>query len=260
VKVKVDGVSLNYELTGQGKTITLIHGMGDNLHLWDNQVPVFSKKYQVLRFDTRGFGKSDVPREGYPAEALPQDVYGLLRALNIKETHLAGFSMGGVIALRFALDYPQMVKALIVVSSSSQVNPQAIDRYEQRARAAEQEGIQAIATDLERRFYPGFLQKSPDFLNKYRQQFLTNDPRGWAMAARSMARYNYTEELARIKCPTLVIVGENDVSVGVGGSVIISRRIPGSQLKIVKECGHDIAREKPEEFNGTVLEFLASVR
>ena len=168
--------------------------------------------------------------------------------------------MGGVVAQRFALDYPQMAKALIIVSSSSQVNPQAIDRYEQRARAAEEGGMKAIAQDLERRFYPGFLEKNPDFLKKYRKQFLSNNPRGWAMAARSMARYNYTEELARIKCPTLVIVGENDVSVGVGGSVIISRRIPGSQLKIIKGCGHDIAREKPEEFNAAVLDFLASVK
>ena len=168
--------------------------------------------------------------------------------------------MGGVIVQRVALDYPQMVKALIIVSSASQTNQQAEERYLTRAKAVEEGGMVAIATELERRFYPGFLQKNPDFLNKYREQFLSNNPRGWALAARAMSRYNCTEELARIKCPTLVMVGENDISVGVGGSVIMSRRIPGAQLMIVKECGHDIAREQPEEFNAAVLEFLASVK
>ena len=214
----------------------------------------------MLAYESRGLGQSDTPEEDYSADAFAKDLHALLTVLGIKETYVAGFSMGGVIAQRFTLDYPEMVKGLIIVSSSSQVNPQAIDRYDARARAAEEQGMEAVATDMERRFYPGFLEKNPDFLRQYREQFLSNDPRGWAKAGRAMARYHYTDELVNIKCPTLVIVGENDVSVGVGGSVIISRRIPGSKLIIVPECGHDIARERPQEFNAAVMEFLASIK
>lgn len=261
----IDDISINYELSGTGKTLALIHGMGDDLSLWANQVPGFSKKYQVLTFDVRGHGQSDKPRAGYSLQSYADDLYSLLKLLKIERAFLLGFSMGAVIAMKFSLDHPEMVKALIIVSSSSHVSPKATAGFEKLADTAEVYGMEALlgtpggSLFIQNRFLPAFAEKNPDFVAKFKQRWLLNDPKGFAGAARSMSSYNLTPELGKITCPTLILVGAEDKAVGVGGAVIINRNIRGSQLKIISECGHDIAREKAEELNAAVLEFLAQV-
>lgn len=264
MRVQIDGISLNYELAGSGRCLALIHGLGDDLTLWANQIPAFAKHYRVLRYDVRGFGESDKPEEEYSAEIFSEDLYLLLKALKIDEAFVLGYSMGGVIAQRFALDYPEITKALIIVSSASECNQQAIERYETTAHIAEKHGMEVLEREMEgyftkRRFFPGFAERNPDSVAKFRKHWLGNDPKGYARAARAMAKCALTSQLGNIRCPTLIIVGDKDISAGVGGSVIMSRHIPGSQLKMLKDCGHDPMTEQPELFNATVMEFLATV-
>ena len=264
MRAKIDGVCVNYELTGSGRCIALIHGMGDDLTLWANQITAFAKHYRVLGYDVRGFGKSDKPEEEYSLESFSQDLYLLLKALKIDEAFVLGFSMGGVIAQRFALDYPQITKALIVVGSASECNQQAIERYETTADIVEKHGMKVLEREMEgyfteRRFFPAFAKRNPDLVARFREHWLGNDPKGYARAARAMAKCALTPQLENIRCPTLIIVGDKDISVGVGGSVIMNRRIAGSQLKIFRDCGHDPMTEQAELFNATVLEFLTKV-
>jgi len=259
MRVKVDGVFINYELAGKGPCLALIHGLGGSLQVWHSQVLAFSKRYQVLTWDVRGFGGSDRPRGEYSAQLFASDLARLLKKLGIGRACVLGHSMGGVIALRFALDYPELTAALIVSASSSEVNPKAIEYWDGLAATIEKKGMEAVPFAPERFFSKGLAEKDPEFVAAYARTRPTNDPRAYARAARSMARYNYTSELGRIACPTLVVVGDQDVVTPPGGSVIMHRRIPGSRLVIFKELGHWSYIEKPEAFNSAVLDFLAEV-
>ena len=247
MRIKINDVSLNCELSGSGRTLSLIHGMGNSLSLWELVLPQWTKHFQVLAYDVRGHGQSDKHLGPYSAKMFVNDHYLLLKALHIEKNFILGFSMGGVIALQFALEHPEMTDALVVVSSSSEVSEKAIAMYEERAALVEQQGMETIASIVDTAFTPDFARQNPSVVAQYREILLQNHPEAYAAAARAMIRYNLTAKLGKISCPTLVIVGEKDISVGVGGSVIINRHIPNSKLTILPEAGHIIMQEKPDD-------------
>ena len=260
MRIKIDGCSLNYELSGSGEAITFIHGLGDSLGLWVNQVPLFSQRYQTLTYDVRGFGQSDKPPGEYSMDLLAQDLSSILKALDIEKSIIVGFSMGGVIATRFALDFPEAISGLVIASSSSEVNEKAIGMYHEWIEKVSKGGFTEFADAyVKGRFHPEFVKDNPEFISKWKEGWTGNDLHGWTQATLAITKYNYTAELENIACPTLVMVGDTDVSTGVGGSVIMHQRIAGSQLQILPDIGHDVVQEKPEVFNGVLVEFLNSV-
>src|SRR5260370_25285974 len=112
--VETNGTKLYYEMMGEGHPLVLIHGGYMDRRMWDDQLAVFAQHYRVIRYDVRGFGKSELPQVPY---ADRQDLAALLAFLGIEKPYLLGLSLGGVIALDFTLDYPDMVEALILFGS-----------------------------------------------------------------------------------------------------------------------------------------------
>jgi 3-oxoadipate enol-lactonase len=259
MRVKVNDIFINYEIAGSGKTLVLIHGLGGNTQTWDTQVPMLSRHYRVLTWDVRGHGGSDKPEGDYSAELFASDLTALLRALRIDSAFVLGHSMGGVIALRFALNFPDLCSALIVSSSSAQVNPQATKYWQDLAASVLEGGIEAFPFDSTRAFSKDFVERNPEAVEEFARKNPVNDPSCYAKAALAMSDYNYNDELGRIRCPTLIIVGDQDVMTPPGGSVRMNRLIPGSKLIIFKDSGHISYVEQPEVFSKTVLNFLAEV-
>ncbi|MBI2906473.1 MAG: alpha/beta fold hydrolase [Chloroflexi bacterium] len=259
MRLDLGDISINYELTGKGKLLTLVHGLGGSIASWESQVAEFSKKFQVLTWDVRGFGASDKPRGVYSAQMFADDLLSLLQKLGFSETFVLGHSMGGVIALRFTADHPEMVKGLIVASSASECNEAAAQRWNELADNIEKVGMTPVIETVERNFTPEFTAAHPDIVEQQKGLRLDNDPVAYAQAARAMALANLTGELGKIRCPVLFVVGDKDVNVGVGGSVRMHRTVAGSQLKILENCAHGIQVEKASEFNETVVEFLAQL-
>lgn len=120
MRVQINDISINCEIMGNGKTLVLIHGLGGNTSTWETQVPILSKHHQVLTWDVRGHGQSDKPEGDYSVKLFANDLAKLLRELRISSAFVLGHSMGGVIALKFALDFPNLCSALIVSSSSAE--------------------------------------------------------------------------------------------------------------------------------------------
>lgn len=108
-----------YEVYGNGEPLVLIHGLGLASSRWENQIPVFSQKYQVIVFDNRGVKQTDAPNSPYSTEEMADDTVALLQALNITKAHILGFSMGGMIAQYIAIKYPEIVNSLILISTAS---------------------------------------------------------------------------------------------------------------------------------------------
>jgi len=259
MRIQINDVALNCELAGKGRTLTLIHGLGGDLSRWAAFVPVLAEGYRVLTWDVRGFGQSDKPDEGYTPGQWAHDLSLLLGKLGIEKSYVLGISMGGVIAQRFALDYPQVVEALILVSTSSEVGERAAQAWEAQAAVLEQEGWDALAARRELAYAPAFAQAHPEILAEDAERIARNDPKAYVRATRGIGCYNFTPELHRISCPTLILQGEADVLTPPGGSVIMHRNIPGSELVLLKDCGHSIPIEQPQEFLRLLLGFLERV-
>jgi len=205
----------------------------------------------------RGFGRSDKPPGPYSATLWAQDLAGLLDALGIERACILGHSMGGVIAQRFALDFPEKVAVLILVSTSSQINEKATEHWLRQADQIEQEGFAAWIKRQQEGYTEDFLRAHPDQLETDRRRVAQNDSRAYADGARAVANYHFTAELERISAPTLIIQGLADAQTPPGGSVIISRRIGSSRLVMLEETGHSVHSERPEKFVALVEEFLA---
>ena len=258
---KVGDVHLNYELTGAGPTIALTHGIGGTGADFAPLVRLLAPRFQVLTWDVRGFGASDRPADGYSISRFAQDLAGLLDQIGAAQAVIMGTSMGGTISQRFILDFPERVAAAVIMSTSSEVNERGRERWTSQADAIEREGFAAYT----RRTRPPehteeYLRAHPELLEAEERRIRNNpDSRAYAQVARAVADYNYTAELEQVRVPTLVLVGSEDTSTPPGGSVIISRRIPGAELHILPGYGHSLYRDAPEQVAALVTAFLARV-
>ena len=266
MKIKANGISMNYEITGSGKCFTLVHGAGDNLGMWWNQVPIFSRNYRLLTYDVRGYGQTETPPDGYSIAILVEDLYQLLTALRINETYLMGYSMGGRIAVGLSISHPEIVKALVVANSplaplqrSPEQMKEMARQREQRMKASEGKNPQSAMEDFTTMvFSPGWPEKHRGIIEKYQKIRLTNDPKASQIAMRAMVLNEAIPDVSAIKCPTLIIGGEHDSLMGVDIIKAGKSLIPHSQL-IFMPTGHAAAIEMPDEFNKYVMEFLAKV-
>ncbi len=255
----VDGLRFRYAQDGQGTDLVLIHGLGGSLRDWDPIVPELSRHHRLLRWDVRGFGDSGKPSGPYSPQLFARDLVGLMRALGVTRTHVVGISMGGVIAQRFTLDYPDLVQSLTLISTSSEVGERARRDWEKTAAVIEQRGFPAGTEFAERVFAPSFVKAHPEVVKEMAARTVANDQQAYAAAARAISAYNWTADLSRIQAPTLILQGLDDVLTPPGGSVRMSRGIPRSRLLLIPDCGHDVPVEKPELLTHTLLAFLAGV-
>jgi len=259
MRVAAGDIVLNYELEGSGTPLVLTHGLGDTLHFWDDVVPMLTAHHAVLRWDVRGFGLSDKPAGPYTPALLAADLAALLDTLGIADAHVAGLSMGGVIAQRLALDHPTRVRSLVLVSTSSEVGPRGAANWQRLADTIEQRGFGSGARDASRAFSPAFGAAHPDIVAAAGAQTANNDPAAYAAAARAMSDYNWTAELARLRVPVLILQGLADQLTPPGGSVKMQRALPASRLLMVPDTGHSLSVEQPDLFTTAVLGFTAGV-
>lgn len=256
-KVEINGGKLYYEMAGKGRAVVLIHGGLADSRLWDDQFGEFAKHYRVVRYDLRGFGKSDFSMG--PLSHV-EDLAALLRFLKISKASLLGLSLGGIIAMDFTLEHPLMVERLILAASGLRGyqgvrNEQGIAANE----AAEKEGMEkAIALWLEHPFFATG-KNSPIYQQRMRAM-LTDNFRTWgptpAPIVWTWPSLPVIERLPTIKPPTLVIVGDRDFVNIKAIADILTNKIPGARKAVIAGVSHHLNMEKPREFNQLVLDFL----
>lgn len=260
MKAFANGIHINYEVSGEGETITFVHALGIDLDSWWQEVEALEGAYRVLRFDVRGHGRSDKPAGPYTIALFADDLYGLLQALGVGRTHLVGLSMGGMIGQAFALAHPEMLHSLVLSDTSSGYTAEEAQVFEQRAALAEREGMEPIVLPtLERWFTAPFRASSPAVVERIARAIRANDPRAYAASCRAVGAMSLTERLSEIRCPTMVVVGEQDLGTTPEMARAIARRIPGARLELIPQAAHLVPVEKAAVFNALLRDFLARV-
>lgn len=261
MKATINGVELDYELTGSGRTIALTHGIGASGADFAPIVPALAEKYRVLTWDVRGFGRSEKnPAAVYSISQFARDLAGLLDHIGAEQSVIMGTSMGGTITQRFILDFPEKTAATVIMSSSSQVNERARAAWEGQAGFIAEHGMRAwVERSRPPHVTEAYLRDHPEVREAEERRIQMNEPAVYAQVARAVANYHYTEELKSVRVPALVLVGSADTQTPPGGSVIISRAIPGAELHILDGLGHTLVREDPHQVLSLVLPFLERV-
>ena len=264
----VNGVKLYYEVTGEGFPLVLSHEFAGTCKSWEPQVRFFSRRYQVITYNHRGFPPSAVPLEkaAYSQEILVEDLHQFLRHLGIKQAFVGGCSMGGGVALNFGIAHPEMTRALIVVATG--------------AGTTDREGFEAKLGDLARQIetegWPAIAERYAYEPN--RVQLLRKDPKGGQEFITDLAAHSDTgavltirgvilkrpsisklePELQKLNAPALIMIGDED-DMCLDPALIMKRHIPGSGLLILPQAGHAVNLEEPDIFNRAVLDFLTAV-
>lgn len=255
----VNGVDIHYEVSGDGPWVVLSHSLAADASIWERQAEALAQHYTVLRYDTRGHGRSGVPPGPYAFAALVQDVLGLLDHLQVARAHFAGISMGGMIGQHLALAAPGRVASLVLADTTSRYGPEAVGLWEERIRQVRAQGMQPqVEPTLGRWFTAPFRQAHPDVMARIGAQIAATDPEGFCACGMAIATMDTSERLKEIACPTLVICGEQDAGTTPAMAREIAAGIPGARLEILREAAHLSNIEQAEAFNRVLLAFLAA--
>jgi 3-oxoadipate enol-lactonase len=261
MRVKTATITTNYELSGppQAPVVMLSHSLGSNLHMWDPQLAALEGRFRVLRYDTRGHGGSDVPEGAYRLEELVADAVSLLDALSIATVHFVGLSMGGMIAQGFALSHPGRLDRLVLCDTSAFMPPEAQPIIQDRIDTARREGLAAlIDSTLARWFTADYLRRKGPGVDMIRSILGASPTAGYIGCTEAIRRLNYLNDLARIRHPTLIMVGEEDPGTPVAAARAIHERIGDSRLVILPSASHLCNIEQAQAFNSALTGFLGS--
>lgn len=261
MKIKTNGVEINCEIAGEGPWVTLSHSLACNLHMWDEQMAALTKQYKVLRFDTRGHGQSSAPPGPYTLEQMADDVKGLLDALGIQQTHWVGLSMGGMIGETFALKYPDVFRSMVLADTTSRRPPDADKMWGDRITVAQTRGMGALVeSTLARWFTEPYRNARKDVMARIANDIRNTPVAGFSGCCQAIAKIDLMDRLKEIKCPALIMVGDQDHGTPPEMARQIHENLPGSELRIIASAAHISNIEQAAVFNQALLGFLGKVR
>ena len=254
----------SYELTGpeSAPILVLIHGLGLNIKTWDQYISGFTKDFRVLRYDLLGHGQSNTPYETISLSSFSLQLKELVEELKLNSLNLIGFSLGGMINRKFAMEYPELVNSLVILNSPHERSPEEQKKVEVRAAASASDGPGAnLDTTIERWFTPQFIRHHSETIEQIRNWVLSND---WTVYAQSrMVLAKGVLELVRpeppLDFPVLVMTCEHDSGSTPDMSKNISADISESKLQIVPKLQHMGLVEEPELFQQPIVSFLKSI-
>ena len=253
-----------YELSGaaDAPVVALIHGLGLNRQVWDKYRSRLGQRYRVLTYDLYGHGESVAPPQTPGVTLFSEQLIGLMDELAIDQCALVGFSLGGMINRRVAIDHPDRVSALAILNSPHDRGTEAQARAERQAMDAAAGGPGAtLEAAIERWFTPEFRNNHPDFIERVRGWVLANDPDIYAQCRQVLA-FGVVELIRPeppITHPTLVITCEHDSGSTPAMSQSIASEIAGAGVIIVPDLKHMGLTENPSFFINALSEFLDAV-
>lgn len=265
--IQINNANIYYEDSAPNDdhkpVMVFAHGLLWSTRMYDKQVAHFRDDYRCIAFDFRGQGQSQTTESGYDMDTLTEDTMALLKALNIDKCHFVGLSMGGFVAQRIAIKYPDMLLSLILLATSADPEePVTEKQYRKLITAVRWIGLKRICKKIMpimfgNRFLTDKARKSE---RKYwLEQLKENNKVGAIRATLGMiGRKGVYEQLSKITTPTLVIFGDEDTATPYVKSERIHFAIAGSKLAIIKHVSHTAAVEEPEQVNAVIDRFLES--
>ena len=266
-KIEVgNGLNIYYEIEGQGDSVVLVQGLDRDHNGMNYQRKELSKHFKVIAYDARGTGQSDTPQGPYTCKQMADDLYGLLKVLQIDKAHIIGASLGGHVAQEFAIIYPEMTASLVLMCTFSKPDHylQSIGRF--WIGAIEKIGHAYLCEEImhwaySRTFFETQRQKLDSARQKLREMEDTYNVRGFQWKAEAGIDADTRDRLDKIKAPTLVMAGELDYFVPPSLSEQqLARSINRSQFVVIKDAAHAFFDEKSDEVNRELIAFLSNIK
>lgn len=262
--VRANEINLCYEISGEGRPLVLIAGLGYGMWFWHKVIPGLAEHFQVTAYDNRGAGGSDKPAGIYNVQMMAEDCAGLLDALNVRDAIIVGHSMGGFIAQQLALTRPDLVGKLVLAATNFggphhvPVTPEAMAIMLDRSG----DPLDVIRRGISVACAPGFSERQPEVVNELIAYRLTNPVPpaqyqsqmgvGLGLLSQEAA---FEGKLKNITAPTLILFGEHDQVVPPANANLLQAEIANSQVVILPGAGHAFPIEIPGPTVETITRF-----
>ena len=258
-RIAANGINVNYRLEGPAgaPVIMLSNSFLTDYGMWDFQIPAFTRRYRVLRYDARGHGETPASAGPYSMDLLVADVVALLDALDIRRVHFLGLSMGGMIAQLLASKHADRLFSLTLCDTACRLPPETI--WDERINLALTKGTGAFVKPMtERWLTQAYRERHREIVDKLGAMIARTSVDGAVGCAHAIKKMDHSAILSGIAVPTLIVVGEQDFGTPVSAAEFLHREIKGSKLAIIKNAAHLPNIEQTETFDRTVLDFIAS--
>ncbi|CAM3799717.1 3-oxoadipate enol-lactonase [Polynucleobacter antarcticus] len=258
--INANQIKMAYQIDGpiDGPSVFMSNSLMSSLEMWDSNIRSLTDRYRVVRYDTRGHGQSEVTPGPYSISLLATDLVALMDALNIKQAHLVGLSMGGMICQYIGAHHPERVLSLSLCDTASEMPPRSL--WEERFAIAKEKGIAGLVDGtIGRWFLKDFIEREPNQIEVVKKMILGTPLEGYlgcASAVRDMAQ---STMLLKIKAPTMVLLGKQDPACTIDQATVLHRLISHSSMTVIDQAAHLSNIEKPSEFNSVLRKFLDSV-
>jgi 3-oxoadipate enol-lactonase len=242
---------------GTGPAVVLLHCLGVDRRLWDIAAPNLSDSYETLSYDFAGHGASPVPQGEYSIEDLAEQLAEIIRTQSLGKAHVCGISLGGLVAQRFAAQYPELVEKLVLVDTTPCYTAEMQSVWRERAATARQRGVGVMIDHLlQVWFTPAFIAANGPGVSYVRKCFEAASGEGYALACEALAAADLRPILRAIAAPTLVVCGREDLPSFIDAAHLLSREINQAELLWLEPARHASILEQPPDFMAALLPFL----
>ena len=255
--VTLNGVDLHYRIDGplHAPAILFSNSLGTDLHMWDAVTARMKTNWLCVRYDTRGHGKSSIPKGPYSVDVLADDASKLIDYLNLNQVHFCGLSLGGLIGQRLALTLRHRLRSMILANTSAHIPSE--ETWNERITSVRENGIAALSdVMMSRWFSKSFLNCDPNSYSQMKAMFERCDKTGYVSACAAVRDTDFREQLSEIKLPTLIIAGADDVATPPSMAQALNAGIEESQLVTLAPAGHISSIEQPNAFVDALSSFL----
>jgi 3-oxoadipate enol-lactonase len=262
--LQINGAEIHYEEHGSSReAIVFAHGLLFSGRMFGDQVEALQARYRCITFDFRGQGQSQVTKSGYDIDTLSDDAARLIETLGCAPCHFAGLSMGGFVGLRLAIRRPELLSSLVLLETSADPEPRGKKvRYRLLNFVARRFGLGLVADRVMPIMFGQKFLRDPSraaLRDEWRRRIIANDRVGITRAASGVVgRAGVYHELDKIALPTLIVVGDQDVTTAPALAQRMHARIRGSQLVVIPGAGHTSTVEEPEAVTEALAQFLDS--
>ncbi len=258
--IEADRLVVHYEIAGPvgAPVIMFANSLGTNFHVWDPQVAVLSRRYRVLRYDKRGHGLTELPIAADPVADIDRyvdDAIALIDMLGIEAVNFCGLSIGGMIGQRLAARSRRRVKSLLLCDTASRIGPPSI--WDDRVAAIRKGGMAAIVDGVMARWFTDdFRAREAATVRGFATMLARTPVEGYAAACLAIRDADLSADGAKITCPALVLVGDQDRATPVASAKALCDGIAGAQLVVVPRAAHIPTIERPDAVVDALSAFL----
>lgn len=254
---ETDGATIHYEIAGMDGAPWLVfsNSLGTDLSMWNAQVAALGDRFRILRYDSRGHGKSSVPAGAYTIDRLGRDALAVMDAAGVETASFCGLSKGGMVGMWLGVHAPRRIERLALCNTAAHMPPPSM--WDQRIEAANTQGMEALADGvIERWFTPDFRSRAPEAVDRVRDMLLTTSGAGYAGCCAAIRDMDQREAIPTIRAPTLVIAGIHDPATPPDKAEEIAGAVSGSKL-VSLEAAHLSNIEKEADFTRTLAAFVS---